>query len=47
MIHARYPGAPVEQSSVHVQELAPRHGPIPNARPGDLDGVWADVSGGT
>jgi hypothetical protein len=47
MIHARYPGAPLEQSSVRVQELATWHGPTPQMAGLAIGTVAASVSGGT
>jgi hypothetical protein len=47
LIHAKYSGASVEQSSVRVQELATWHGPTPQM-PGLAIGILsASVSGGT
>jgi hypothetical protein len=47
MLHARYPGAMIEQSSVRVQELATWHPPTERVPGLAIGVVSASVSGGT
>jgi hypothetical protein len=47
LIHTRYPGSPVEQSSARVQELATWYGPTPQMPGLAIGTVSASVSGGS